>query len=63
MNYCTRRQIMTSRYRRSGWLLATGSLLAITGVGSVAITTAQEHVDSPHRHDGQTHELLICTQN
>ncbi len=54
---------MTSRYRRSGWLLATGSLLAITGVGSVAITTAQEHVDSPHRHDGQTHELLICTQN
>lgn len=48
---------MTSRNRSNGRLLAAGWLFAIAGIGSAAITTAQEHVDSPHRHDRQTQEL------
>ena len=54
---------MTSRYRSSGRLRGAGWLFAIAGVGSAAIAMAQEHVDSPHRHDRQTRELPDTAQS
>lgn len=54
---------MRSHYRSSERLMAAGWLLAIAGVGGAATTMAQEHVDSPHRHDGQTQELPDVAQS
>src|SRR3546814_18971472 len=63
MNRSNRRQIMTSRYRSNGRLLAAGWLFAIAGIGSAAVTTAQEHVDTPHRHDRQERESPETAQS
>ncbi|MGE3298455.1 MAG: hypothetical protein AB7I68_14035 [Porticoccaceae bacterium] len=54
---------MTSHYRSNGRLLAAGWLFAIAGVGSAASTTAQEQVDSPHRHDRQERESPETAQS
>ncbi len=54
---------MTSRYRSGGRLMAAVWLFAIAGVGSAAITMAQEHVESPHRHDAQGRGLPVTAQS
>lgn len=54
---------MTSRYRSGGGLMAAGWLFAIAGAGSATITMAQEHVESPHRHDGQGRGLPDTAQS